>query len=210
MKVQKKAKAADVNKALSPEETAIVANIKSLLDQLEQTSGTDEGNDLPAPDGDEVAMSADGDGDEDGVEEVFKDETADASAEERVGEDPSETEEALSVLKAIMKMGAGQVKKSRPVDPMLSTLQGIAKALQGINQRVDEQGQAIVGILEGMGVADQVATVQKSARRPVQSAGADAAAVLKALMAAAGQSQPAQEAEPEGSLKDVLIGLTGR
>lgn len=209
MKVQKKAQAADVNKALSPEETAIVANIKSLLDQLEQTSGMDGGNDLPAPGGDEVAMSADGD-DEDDVEEVFKDETADASAEERVGEDPSETEEALSVLKAIMKMGAGQVKKSRPVDPMLSTLQGIAKALQGINQRVDEQGQAIVGILEGMGVADQVASVQKSARRPVQSAGADAAAVLKALMAAAGQSQPAQEAEPEGSLKDVLIGLTGR
>jgi hypothetical protein len=215
MKVQKvKAEASQVNKALSPEEQAIVANVKSLLEQLEQTAGADEMNVPPEPEG-EVAMAAgesvDGEmlGDEDDEgDDVLKSEDASQPAKARIEEDPSETEEALTVLKAIMKMGGEVRKASRPVDPTLAALQGIAKALKGMSQRVDEQGQAIVGILEGIGVADQVATVQKS-RRPVQSGGADASAVLKALMAAA-QAPARDDPEPEGSLKDVLLGLTGR
>lgn len=214
-KVGNGGQASPVNKALTPEEQSIIANIQSLLNQIGQEQAPEE---PVAPEG-EVAMSDDNDGDdmigapgegmggEEGEEDnVKKSEDASAGAEERMSELPDDDKEALSVLKALMRVGTVQ-KAARPVNPTLAALQQVTKALQSLQRQADEQGQAIVGILEGFGVTD--ATVRKSERqeprRVAQSGGADVQAVLKALAA---QVKVTQAAEDDGgTLADALTTL---
>lgn len=210
-KVDGGGQASPVNKALTPEEQSIIANIQSLLNQIGQEQVPEE---PAAPEG-EVAMSDDGDEDDVGVpgvgeegdeDDVMKSEDASAGAEERMSELPDDDKEALSVLKALMRVGSVQ-KAARPVDPTLAALQQVTKALRSLQRQADEQGQAIVGILEGFGMAD--ATVRKSERqeprRVAQSGGADVQAVLKALAA---QVKVTQAAEDDGgTLADALTTL---
>lgn len=203
--------ASPVAKSLSPEEQSIIANIQSLLDQLGQEQAPAEEPMAPEA-GVEMAEHGEPDQDEfqgvpdDDEDDVMKSEVANDPAEERMSELPDDDKEALTVLKALMHMGTVQ-KSARPVDPTVAALQGVAKALQRLQRQSDEQGQALVGILEGFGVADAV--VQKSApagRRVAQSSGVDAAAVLKALLAQAAPAAPAQQ-EEAGGIADVLKAL---
>lgn len=212
-KVGNGGQASPVNKALTPEEQSIIANIQSLLNQIGQEQAPEE---PAAPEG-EVAMSDDNDdvigapgegmgGEEGDEDDVMKSEDASAGAEERMSELPDDDKEALSVLKALMRVGTVQ-KAARPVDPTLAALQQVTKALRSLQRQADEQGQAIVGILEGFGMAD--ATVRKSerqeSRRVAQSGGADVQAVLKALAA---QVKVTQAAEDDGgTLADALTTL---
>jgi len=210
-----------VQKSLSPEEKSVLANVRSLLDQLEQMEEAEAGMG-PAEPGAEVEMAAmtDGlpEGDEEGEEleegKVEKSEVATDGAEERIDELPVDDEEALKVLKAIMGLGsraAPAVRKSAvPArDGADREVQArTLKVLKSIQRRLDEQGEAISGILEGFGVADHVLAVQKS-RRPVNPAQPSAQAVLKALTDALGGArvEKSAPAEPEGGLRDVLSAL---
>ena len=100
-----------VNKSLTPEEKAILGNIRSLLEQLDSEE-ISEDMDAPATDDADVAMSKDGmedevptDEDEDDqtvAKSSTPDEVANNGAEDRLSAEDTDTEKALAVLKAIL------------------------------------------------------------------------------------------------------------
>jgi hypothetical protein len=214
-----------VNKDLSPEESALIADIESIIAQLkqhEQAEGPEGGP--PAPAEPEVNMDVITDGQPAGDEEqeeteegklkVAKDgATGSDTADQKINDLPVDDVEALKVVKAIMALGRGVNKSAAaPVSPTLRALQSVAKSLQAMEARIGQLEEFSVGMLEGMGVAD--ALVQKSAapqprRRPVQSNGMDAQAFIDAIAAAVNKSGgPAAAEKPEG-IRDALGYLTG-
>lgn len=204
-----------VQKSLTPEEKSIIANVKSLLEQLEQAEG-DGGLGNEDTEGTSVEMAAMTDGLPAGDEEqeeleekkVEKSETASDDADERLDELPVDDEEALKVLKALLNIGnRSSVRKSAISgdEIQIRTL----KVLKSIQKRLDEQEEAISGILEGIGVADQIVAVRKSAR-PVNPKQSSAEDVLRLIANAAGvgaRVEKSADAEPVGTIKDVLTEL---
>jgi hypothetical protein len=205
-----------VRKDLSPEESAIIADIKSLLAQLESAESAEAPEAAAAPEPVEMAAMTDGQpaGSEDQKEleeeKIEKDETATEKADARIDTLPTDDEKALSLIgKAFARLSGNVKKDAQPVDATLLILRRIAKSLDAVSRRQNQTDEAVVGILEGMGVAEQV--VAKSAvpaARPVQSGGADAQAFLEALK---GLVQKSATAAPEtpGTVKDVLLSLAG-
>lgn len=209
-----------IEKSLTAEEKSVIANVRSLLDQLEQMEQAEgaEGalEDGGLPPGEDINMAATdglpcGDEEQEEFEEdkIEKSEVANEDAEVRVEELPEDDEAALKVLKAIMSLGGGShpaaVRKSaRSASPADSVQYRTLKVLKSLSERLDQQGEAIAGLLEGIGVAEQV--VAKS-RRPVNPRQNSAVEALRAIVDAARgtrveKSLDAQE--PEGSLSDVL------
>lgn len=216
-----------VNKDLSPEEAAIIADIESSIQQLKQHE-TAEGPEAgaPAPEDAEVNMAVITDGQPAGSEdqEELEDEkivgkdgaNGSDNADKKIGDLPVDDLEALKVVKAIMALGkGGSVGKSAAAPARssleLRLLQGIAKSMQAIDARLAQVEEFSVSMVEGMGIADAV--VQKSAaaapaRRAVQSNGMDAQAFIEQLAAAVNKSA-AQPAEKPGTIRDALSMLTG-
>lgn len=206
-----------VRKDLSPEEASIIADIKSLLAQLESSEkaeGPEAAAETPAP----VEMAALTDGQPAGSEDqeelekkkIEKDETASDKAEARIEELPIDDDKALALIgKAFARLSGNIKKDALPVDPTLLILRRIAKSLDGLSKRQGQTEDALVGILEGMGVADQI--VAKSvvpASRPVQSGGEDAKQIIEALKGLVLKSAD-KAPESSGSIADVLKSLTG-
>lgn len=213
-----------VEKDLSPDESAIIADIESLLNQLKQ------GEAAEGPEGgpglEDVNMDVITDGQPAGDEEqeeleddkiVGKDETANSSADQRLDELPEDDEEALKVLKALI--GVGKSADRKPVRRVVETarrsgdsraLAMIAKSLAILAKKVDRVEDSMVGVLEGIGVAESL--VQKSAatRRPVQARQADVQALVDVLKSAMVGKSADAEPEAPGSMKDVLTTLVGR
>lgn len=194
-----------VNKSLTPEEKAILGNIRSLLEQLDSEE-ISEDMDAPATDDADVAMSKDGMKDDltDDEDDVMKacnkscdeeddqtvaksstpDEVANNDAEERLNAEDTDTEKALAVLKAILTKG--EVKKS--------AVQKSADYAR-LEKKVDSLTSAVESMIEGFGLVKTPAPVNKSSQ------------ILSRLEQIVNKS--ANNARREGDLSDVMTSLFG-
>lgn len=191
-----------VNKSLTPEEKAILGNIRSLLEQLDSEE-ISEDMDAPATDDADVAMSEDGMEDEvptDEDEDVMKacdedddqtvaksstpDEVANNGAEDRLSAEDTDTEKALAVLKAILTKGG--VKKS--------AVQKSADYAR-LEKKVDSLTSAVESMIEGFGLVKTPAPVNKSSQ------------ILNRLEQIVNKS--ANNARRGGDLSDVMTSLFG-
>ena len=195
-----------VNKSLTPEEKAILGNIRSLLEQLDSEE-TSEDMDAPATDDADVAMSKDGMEDDvptDDKDDVMKacnkacdeeddqtvaksstpDEVANNNAEDRLNAEDTDTEKALAVLKAIL--AKGEVKKS-----------AVRKSADyaRLERKVDSLTSAVESMIEGFGLVKTPAPVSKSSQ------------ILNRLEQIVNKS--ANNARREGDLSDVMTSLFG-
>lgn len=194
-----------VNKSLTPEEKAILGNIRSLLEQLDSEE-ISEDMDAPATDDADVAMSKDGMEDDptDDEDDVMKacnkacdeeddqtvaksstpDEVANNNAEDRLSAEDTDTEKALAVLKAILTKG--EVKKS--------AVQKSADYAR-LEKKVDSLTSAVESMIEGFGLVKTPAPVNKSSQ------------ILNRLEQIVNKS--ANNARREGDLSDVMTSLFG-
>ena len=195
-----------VNKSLTPEEKAILGNIRSLLEQLDSEE-ISEDMDAPATDDADVAMSEDGMEDDvptDDEDDVMKacnkacdeeddqtvaksstpDEVANNNAEDRLSAEDTDTEKALAVLKAILTKG--EVKKS--------AVQKSADYAR-LEKKVDSLTSAVESMIEGFGLVKTPAPVSKSSQ------------ILNRLEQIVNKS--ANNARREGDLSDVMTSLFG-
>ena len=194
-----------VNKSLTPEEKAILGNIRSLLEQLDSEE-ISEDMDAPATDDADVAMSKDGMEDDptDDEDDVMKacnkacdeeddqtvaksstpDEVANNNAEDRLSAEDTDTEKALAVLKAIL--AKGEVKKS--------AVQKSADYAR-LERKVDSLTSAVESMIEGFGLVKTPAPVSKSSQ------------ILNRLEQIVNKS--ANNARREGDLSDVMTSLFG-
>lgn len=195
-----------VNKSLTPEEKAILGNIRSLLEQLDSEE-ISEDMDAPATDDADVAMSKDGMEDDlptDDEDDVMKacnkacdeeddqtvaksstpDEVANNNAEDRLNAEDTDTEKALAVLKAILTKG--EVKKS--------AVQKSADYVR-LEKKVDSLTSAVESMIEGFGLVKTPAPVSKSSQ------------ILNRLEQIVNKS--ANNARREGDLSDVMTSLFG-
>lgn len=195
-----------VNKSLTPEEKAILGNIRSLLEQLDSEEISEDMN-APATDDADVAMSEDGMEDElptDEEDDVMKacnkacdeeddqtvaksstpDEVANNNAEDRLNAEDTDTEKALAVLKAILTKG--EVKKS--------AVQKSADYAR-LEKKVDSLTSAVESMIEGFGLVKTPAPVNKSSQ------------ILSRLEQIVNKS--ANNARREGDLSDVMTSLFG-
>lgn len=191
-----------VNKSLTPEEKAILGNIRSLLEQLDSEETSEDMN-APATDDADVAMSKDGMEDDptDDEDDVMKacdeddddqtvaksstpDEVANNNAEDRLNAEDTDTEKALAVLKAILTKG--EVKKS--------AVQKSADYAR-LERKVDSLTSAVESMIEGFGLVKTPAPVNKSSQ------------ILNRLEQIVNKS--ANNARREGDLSDVMTSLFG-
>lgn len=194
-----------VNKSLTPEEKAILGNIRSLLEQLDSEETSEDMN-APATDDADVAMSEDGMEDDptDDKDDVMKacnkacddeddqtvaksstpDEVANNNAEDRLNAEDTDTEKALAVLKAILTKG--EVKKS--------AVQKSADYAR-LERKVDSLTSAVESMIEGFGLVKTPAPVNKSSQ------------ILNRLEQIVNKS--ANNARREGDLSDVMTSLFG-
>lgn len=195
-----------VNKSLTPEEKAILGNIRSLLEQLDSEETSEDMN-APATDDADVAMSEDGMKDDiptDEEDDVMKacnkacdeeddqtvaksstpDEVANNNAEDRLSAEDTDTEKALAVLKAILTKG--EVKKS--------AVQKSADYAR-LERKVDSLTSAVESMIEGFGLVKTPAPVSKSSQ------------ILNRLEQIVNKS--ANNARREGDLSDVMTSLFG-
>lgn len=193
-----------VNKSLTPEEKAILGNIRSLLEQLDSEE-ISEDMDAPATDDADVAMSKDGMEDDDiptdDKDDVMKacddkddqtvaksstpDEVANNNAEDRLSAEDTDTEKALAVLKAILTKG--EVKKSKQVQKSADYAR--------LEKKVDSLTSAVESMIEGFGLVKTPAPVSKSSQ------------ILNRLEQIVNKS--ANNARREGDLSDVMTSLFG-
>ena len=191
-----------VNKSLTPEEKAILGNIRSLLEQLdsEETSedmnapATDDADvamskdgmedDLPTDDEDDVMKACDDDDDQTVAKSSTPDEVANNNAEDRLNAEDTDTEKALAVLKAILTKG--EVKKS--------AVQKSADYAR-LERKVDSLTSAVESMIEGFGLVKTPAPVSKSSQ------------ILNRLEQIVNKS--ANNARREGDLSDVMTSLFG-
>lgn len=195
-----------VNKSLTPEEKAILGNIRSLLEQLDSEETSEDMN-APATDDADVAMSKDGMEDDvptDDEDDVMKacnkacdeeddqtvaksstpDEVANNNAEDRLNAEDTDTEKALAVLKAILTKG--EVKKS--------AVQKSADYVR-LEKKVDSLTSAVESMIEGFGLVKTPAPVNKSSQ------------ILNRLEQIVNKST--NNARREGDLSDVMTSLFG-
>lgn len=193
-----------VNKSLTPEEKAILGNIRSLLEQLDSEEISEDMN-APATDDADVAMSKDGMEDDDvpidDEDDVMKacddeddqtvakssipDEVANNNAEDRLNAEDTDTEKALAVLKAYLTKGG--VQKSRQIQKSADYAR--------LEKKVDSLTSAVESMIEGFGLVKTPAPVNKSTQ------------VLRQIEAIINKS--ANNAHREEDLSDVMTSLFG-
>lgn len=180
-----------VNKALTPEERAVLGNIRSLLEQLDSEEISEDMDTLAT---DEVMASADEeeigtevvDEEEETVEKsTTPDEVANNDAEERLSAEDTDTEKALAVLKAILSKE--RVKKSKTVQKSADYAR--------LESKVDALTSAVESMIEGFGLVKTPAPVNKSTR------------MLRQFEA--GINKSANNARREEDLSDVMTSLFG-
>lgn len=202
-----------VHKAMTPEEKLKLGNIMALCNELLSAEGSAAEPETPAVEEsvkkeeeppEEEASPPPAAEEKAEEEEVKKSEEANADAEERMEELPEDDETALAVLKILKTLNAKKsVKKSKPAvqSPEMQVLGQTLLVMKSMQKRLDEQGQALNGILEGMGITSEVLKVEKAApRQAVQPSAND---ILAALASVVQKSASAEPAKPE-TMRDAL------
>lgn len=176
-----------VEKALDTQTMAIVENIESLIADLKSLGGDSAGD--MTDETDQVVTNAEfpPPAKDDECDDEEDDQKADKSIEGTNGNDkadaklkddlPDQAKENLSALKSVMN--TLQVLKNRAVksvqteNQVFTALNELTKVVKSVVDRVNEQEKAIVNMLGGIGVVDEINkayAVTKSAKNaPVQS-----------------------------------------
>lgn len=213
--------ATKVHKALTPDEKLKLSNIMALCNELmgaEEAAAT-AGED-PIPVTEAVAKAEEEPADppkeeqpkEEEVEKVKKSEEANQSAENRIEELPPDDEEALAVIKSLLQksrqsVGKSKVGSTNELTQMTQVLGQSLAIMKSMQSRIDQQGQALSGILEGMGITEETLKVEKSA--PKQAVQPSANDILQALASVVQKSAHTEPQKPE-TMKDVLTTLWGQ
>ena len=185
-----------VNKALTPEEKAILGNIRSLLEQLDSADMADDMNEPAIAEEETIVENASEEEEfpeDDMIEEeeiVEKsstpDEVANNGAEQRLNAEDVDVENALAVIKSYLTKSANKKTAIRK-----------SADLVRLEKKVDNLADAVGGILEGMGVVDSAKT-----RVPIQKSARDVLSRLENLV-----NKSASRDQTDGSLQDVLTSL---
>jgi hypothetical protein len=194
-----------VQKALSAEESTLLSNIRSMVDELEQinageaAASYDPEDKMEKMDGEDdldIVIAPEDDEEEGMMKAAKSDEgpTANDKAEERLETTDEESEKNIAAVKALIARMDRKLRAEKSKSQQTDVV--VLKAIKMIAKRQDEIEEAFTHILKGMGVADQIekSIVSKPKEKPVQST--DVAAVLKSLL---GQAAPAQEPAPRDS-----------
>ena len=194
-----------VQKALAPEEVALVDNIGSLIDQLKSSGGGSIEEEVMMADDEEEDMVMKTDGEYEEEDEVMKESNGPTAnpedkAEDRV-EDPTditagnlaEVGKSLNTLVRIMKSRQGVQKSAKqPMRQQSTTSQSdvmvikslaqISKVMKSLADRQNSQDLALQNILDGIGFTENVQKsigAQKQSNVPVGNL--DGAQVLSEL-----------------------------
>ncbi len=167
MEVKKKD---EVKKALSPEETTVLGNIQSLITELVNmnTSGAAAAQPVapPAPAAPAVPVAAKAE-----ITTPSDGPTASDDEKKRIEDNiPEESQDKVKEVAkaAVLEMFGAMVKPAEPavpVDPVLAAMKSLAESVKKIQENVNQNSQASMAIMDGMGVAKQMAVV-KTAEAP--------------------------------------------
>ena len=175
-------------KALSPEEQTLVGNVLSLLNQL-QNSGSaqtaeqpgtsnmqDQGDNLMQASPEETAPEASEEGGDDeekksmNVMKTIINTTSDAGearakVEDRIDDVLTETDEdnIEEVAKAVVDILNGRNVKKSVSNPLIPLVGEMAKVMKAQQEQINEINVAFKGLLDGLGVTEQLNIAQKSA-----------------------------------------------
>jgi hypothetical protein len=205
-KIKKLAKLIRCDKALTPEEEAVVEQILSLLAQLKQGGTVEtveevveesEVEDIElSDDEEEIELAEDTDGKPDDDDEKDKEEkaegeggTASDDAEDRIdGANPDVTEESLQEVEKSLRTLKKQLKQTsvnKSVNSRITkSMDQIVKNQSALLKRIKTHEMALKNIITGLGVANQIETTYKAefpAKKPETSSNVNAESVIKAL-----------------------------
>ena len=102
-------------------------------------------------------------------------------------QDEIETDETKKAVAAVAKALLGAIKPQavrKTKDPVLASIEGIAKAVKVLSDRTDMTAEALGAIMSANGVFKQLEVVKKAQEKPAYkpvSTGADAAALMEYL-----------------------------
>lgn len=192
-----------VEKMLSPEEKALLSNIKSMVTELEQL----DGGEIAMADGDKIDVDIMPEEEEDKVVAAKSQEGATASddADKRKDEDlPDTTKENVDAVKALVFRMDRKLRKSQTSDrSIVQALDGVTKAIKIIAARQDEQELALKNLFEGMGLSEQIEkSIKPKTEKPVQST--DTAKVLKELLGVADKVEKKEQPKTLGEVRKSL------
>lgn len=174
-----------VTKALSQEEQTVIANIKSMCDELLSMSP-----DQQAPAADQTAtppqqtMTAS----KAVVSTPSEQVTANDDAEETIdGLIPEETDESLKQVSKMLAplliaMSKQQNKVVKSKDPLIEAVEGLTKVVQKTVENQNVLSETVGGLLDGIGITKQMEIVQKAKEnKPQPILSPDALAIVQAL-----------------------------
>lgn len=177
-----------VTKALTPEEQTLVANIKSLLAELEGMQVADQEVEMsghkapmvekmePGEEEEVVGFEYDEEVDK-AIENADADESvANDDAEDRLGDIPDVDEENVhEVAKMIahaLVQKSGKVRKAAPQrydDAVAAALGEVTRVVKSMHQHQAKQDAVLSEVLEGLGVTQSVTGKKVQKSKPVQS-----------------------------------------
>ena len=196
-----------VDKALSAEEATLLSNIRSMVDELEQINAGEATASADEEDLDIVISPEEDDEDEKKKLMMSKSDegpTANDKADERLETTDEETEKNINAVKALIARMDRKIRVERSRKTERDTL--VLKAIGVIAQRLDVQEQAIMNLIKGLGVADEIqkSITPRKKVKPVQST--DVQAVLKSLLgqAAADEKKEDDSPRPKDSVRKSL------
>jgi hypothetical protein len=203
-----------IAKALTPEEIEMINNIESLISQIKaggDASGIEEEVTIEAaapPTEETIPPAVPAENEEELL--VEKDESGRSTADQRIGTLDKDDDEALSVLKSLFS----RVKKSTKMNEntqkyfkaSIEVMKNMCSKIAKQAKRLDEQEQAINGIMEGIGITEDVIGVQKQEKNPVHKSALspDAEAIIHAMM---NMSRVEKSARSNGVANDENSGL---
>jgi len=166
----------NVNKALSPDETALISNIQSLINELLSISSGSAGG---APAVNQEVASKEASPDAMTEEEKKKAEkeitetgtdasTASDNAKERVDGNQAMTDEenVKEVAKALLSVLGKKEEGKKPIDPIVKTLGDLSFVIQKMKEDQGVIAKTLENVLKATGVIDQIQVIEKSTLAP--------------------------------------------
>ena len=196
-----------IHKSLTPDEKLKISNIQALCQELlaAEVASSEETNP------EETVQKQEAEKPQENVEKsVQKSETANENVETRMNELPTELDGALDkVTKSLnelsdMVVTKEMTKQKEVASPEMQVLGQTMLVLKSMQKRLDEQGQALNGILEGMGITEDILKVEKAApRQAVQPSANDILNALASIVQKSAQAEPVKV----GTMNDVITSL---
>lgn len=152
----------NVNLAMEPEETTILENVLSLVQQLLSMQGQSESPEIET-------MPPE-------TTKAMQDETGDDKAEDRLDNQTDVTDESMTDLKKNLALLTGLLGKKKAVqksitnDPILKELQTLNQTLQTVIKTQQEQDEWNHNLMQAIGFSDDIVTkTLEETKQPINS-----------------------------------------